>query len=418
MDRCARRRRSRCRRRGWRSIPPTRSCSPSTGATIACALPTSTTPGARAIQRRGNRSVDLRAAHRARARRAARCGVSRRPGARWWHFSTCRCSRATRCRGRRTSRCAPIPWPGNVLIYRSAVDSGYALDTAVPKAATIGELTFDFYSGPSGAGTRATSSMSRFTTARLPRSPTSNCSAAPMRSPSRTPTANGRSCSSATPNSLAPNQWKLTHLLRGQAGSEGAMRAPVAAGARVVVLDEALPQLVAHASISAISRFFYRWGPTGKDISDPAYQGTAQAFAGIGLRPLSPTGVRARWPTVAGDIALSGSGARASAAISGTAPTCPCRRKGSLRGRHPRRRERGAHAAASHADRYLCARRQTADFGGQQWSVSIAVYQLSAIFGRGVAARHTLLLTALPTPVRLSRRRHSATGGGQPGTDP
>jgi hypothetical protein len=33
---------------------------------------------------------------------------------------------------------------------------------------------------------------------------------------------------------------------------------------------------------------------------------------------------------------------------------------------------------------------QTTDFGGQQWSVTIAVYQLSSIFGRGEGRMGTL----------------------------
>ncbi len=33
---------------------------------------------------------------------------------------------------------------------------------------------------------------------------------------------------------------------------------------------------------------------------------------------------------------------------------------------------------------------QTADFGGQQWVVSAVVYQLSAMFGRGVGRSATL----------------------------
>src|SRR4029077_13203215 len=40
------------------------------------------------------------------------------------------------------------PWPGAVLVLRSASDSGYRLDTALTLPAAIGETTADFYSGP------------------------------------------------------------------------------------------------------------------------------------------------------------------------------------------------------------------------------------------------------------------------------
>lgn len=33
---------------------------------------------------------------------------------------------------------------------------------------------------------------------------------------------------------------------------------------------------------------------------------------------------------------------------------------------------------------------QTADFGGQQWSLTVAVYQMSAVFGRGAQRKATL----------------------------
>ena len=100
----------------------------------------------------------------------------------------------------------------------------------------------------------------------------------------------------------APKCWSLTRLLRGQAGTEGAMRNPVAAGARVVILDRALSQLSLKQDEYALA-FNYLWGPKGKAISDPSYQGAALQFTGVGLRPLSPVRLRAVWQI--GDLALT-----------------------------------------------------------------------------------------------------------------
>jgi hypothetical protein len=86
---------------------------------------------------------------------------------------------------------------------------------------------------------------------------------------------------------LAPGQWRLTKLLRGQAGTEGAMRDPVAGGARVVLIDGAQRQLALTQDQYALP-FHYLWGPQGKPISDPSYQGAVLQFKGVGLRPLSP----------------------------------------------------------------------------------------------------------------------------------
>jgi hypothetical protein len=92
----------------------------------------------------------------------------------------------------------------------------------------------------------------------------------------------------------APNEWRLTKLLRGQRGSETAMRHPVAAGARVVVLNEALAQLDLDQAEARLP-FAYLWGPSGKPISDPAYQGATLTFDAVGLIPLAPCHVSFAW---------------------------------------------------------------------------------------------------------------------------
>ena len=99
-----------------------------------------------------------------------------------------------------------------------------------------------------------------------------------------------------------PDTWALSHLLRGQAGTENAMRAPLAAGARVVLIDGALKQLSLRQADARLP-FHYLWGPQDKPISDPAFQGAEKTFAAVGLRPYAPCHVRARW--AGGDLELS-----------------------------------------------------------------------------------------------------------------
>src|SRR5262249_14402893 len=100
----------------------------------------------------------------------------------------------------------------------------------------------------------------------------------------------------------APGRWTLSRLLRGQAGSEGAMRDPVPAGARVVLLDRAPAQLALTQDQVKLP-FHYLWGPKGKGLSDPAFQGGVMSFDGTGLRPLSPVHLSAVWR--GGDLILS-----------------------------------------------------------------------------------------------------------------
>jgi hypothetical protein len=100
-----------------------------------------------------------------------------------------------------------------------------------------------------------------------------------------------------------PGEWTLSGLLRGQGGSEGAMRSPVSGGARVVVLDSALLQVGLSQAEYALP-FNYLYGPQGKPISDPSYQSAALQFEGIGLRPLSPVQLNATY-SASGDLLLT-----------------------------------------------------------------------------------------------------------------
>lgn len=194
------------------------------------------------------------------------------------------------------------PWPGAVLVLKSAGDSNYALDTSLTLAARIGETIADFYSGPAWRWDEAGALEVRLYNG--------NCASLDDLS------VLGGANAVAVQNSdgawevlqyaaatlIAPNQWRLTKLLRGQAGTETAMRAPVASGARVVLLDGALAQLALKQNEYTLA-FNYLWGPQGKAISDPAYQGATLQFDGVGLRPLSPVALSARW--LDGDLSLS-----------------------------------------------------------------------------------------------------------------
>jgi len=196
------------------------------------------------------------------------------------------------------------PWPGSVLVLRSASESNFVLDTTLTKPATIGETLADFFAGPSWRWDEANELNIELY---------DGSSLASLDDISVLGGANALAIENAdgewevvqfaNAELSGPGQWTLTRLLRGQAGTERAMRAPVPAGARVVLLDGALVQLGLAQSEYALP-FHYFYGPQGKPISDPSYQETALQFAGIGLRPLSPVQLRAVHSGT-GDLLLS-----------------------------------------------------------------------------------------------------------------
>ncbi|HTT97774.1 MAG TPA: glycoside hydrolase TIM-barrel-like domain-containing protein [Rhizomicrobium sp.] len=194
------------------------------------------------------------------------------------------------------------PWPGAELVLKSASDSNYALDTTLAIPAVIGETTSDFNTGPLWCWDEGnTLEIKLYNGACASRDDLSVLGGANVLCVQN---ADGdwEVLQYASATLVAPGRWRLTKLLRGQAGTEGAIRDPVASGARVVLIDGAQKQLALTQDQYALP-FNYLWGPQGKPISDPAYQGAALQFKGVGLRPLSPVQLSAVWQS--GDLVLN-----------------------------------------------------------------------------------------------------------------
>jgi len=104
---------------------------------------------------------------------------------------------------------------------------------------------------------------------------------------------------------IAPGRYRLTRLLRGQRGTEGAMGNPAPAGARVVVLDSALVSLpIAEADLGI--PWNWRIGPASRPVSDEAWIARTFTPEGAGLRPFSVAHVEQPWrnPQNLGDLTI------------------------------------------------------------------------------------------------------------------
>jgi hypothetical protein len=95
---------------------------------------------------------------------------------------------------------------------------------------------------------------------------------------------------------VANATYELSGLLRGQAGTELAMRTPLPAGARFVLLSESLAEVdITQAEVGLALN--WRVGPASRDIGDASYADRQHTFTGS---------------------QSAGSGARVPAAIAGT----------------------------------------------------------------------------------------------------
>ena len=196
-----------------------------------------------------------------------------------------------------------VPWPGSVALHRSTTGSGFVLDRVVEVPATMGRTLTDLPAGPLSRWDRANAVQVRLTSGEL-------------QSVSELAVLNGANLAALE---TAPGIWEvvqfteadlvdvntyvLSGLLRGQGGTEKAMAETLGAGARFVLLNEAVQQIGLSSAERGLA-IQWRYGPGRYGIDHETYKTELRAFNGVGLRPFSPVHVKGT-RNEAGDIALS-----------------------------------------------------------------------------------------------------------------
>jgi hypothetical protein len=276
---------------------------------------------------------------------------------------------------------AQSPWPGPIAVYRSPGASGFQLQTLAPAPAVTG-VTLD----PLPAG--ATSRLDRATAVRV------ELDTGALASVEELALLGGANAAAIRNDDgewevlqflsavlTAAATYTLTGFLRGQAGTEHAMRAPLAAGARFVLLDGALTRLdLAEDELGLAVN--WRCGPARRDLGSPTYAQLTHAFRGEGLKPLSAVHLRAT--RTGGDLHLAWIRRTRTGGDSWDTVEVPL---GETEERYEIDILDGATVkrtltASAPAAAYTAAE-QTADFGAPQPSISLRLYQLSATRGRG-----------------------------------
>lgn len=120
----------------------------------------------------------------------------------------------------------------------------------------------------------------------------------------RTPSGEWEILQFAAAELVAPDQWRLTRLLRGQAGTETFIGDPTPAGADFVLLNSAVVEAPTPLSMRGLER---RWriGPTRKPVSHDSYVDFEAAYDAVRLRPYAPTRLRIHKDAASGDVHAS-----------------------------------------------------------------------------------------------------------------
>lgn len=280
------------------------------------------------------------------------------------------------------------PWPGGVAIYASPETTGYRLRALVGRPAVMGKTLDPMPVGVLGL-------MDRGTRVRVEVNGGALTSVSPLQLFAGQNVAVIKNADGAwevfqyeAATLVGVRTYELSGLIRGQAGTELAMRTPVAAGARFVLLTPDVERISLTAGEVGLP-LNWRVGPSPRGIGDALYSDRQHSFGGIGSRPLSPVHVRAT--RVSNDIVLSWVRRTRSGGDSWEAVEVPLAEDSEryevdiMNGAAVVRTLSVSTPTATYA-----AADQIADFGSVQAVCDVRIQQVSAVFGRGSARSVTL----------------------------
>ncbi|MFV2053042.1 phage tail protein [Aliiroseovarius sp. YM-037] len=189
---------------------------------------------------------------------------------------------------------AADPWPGNVAVFSSANDSGYALNTLISAAATVGRTETPLRWARSGVVDRGNALRVRLSTGTLSSATWADVlNGANLAVIGDGSTDNWEIFQFEKADLVDGDTYDLKTRLRGQFGSDGAIPDSWPIGSYFILLNKTLQQIELSPSARDLARH-YRIGPGGRPNDDPSYVHSVEAFSGIGLRPYSPSHLTVR----------------------------------------------------------------------------------------------------------------------------
>ncbi len=278
---------------------------------------------------------------------------------------------------------AARPWAGPAALHVSDDGESFARVARLQRPATIGVTATDLPRGAPDLFTRSqsldVSLVAGALTARSLLSVLSGGNLAALRLPG----GQWEIFQFLDAELVAANRWRLSRLLRGQAGTEIFIPELVPAGADFALLDEAVLPLDAPSALRGVERI-WRIGPAHKPVSHDSYVEFAATDGGARLRPYAPAHFRAARDAATGDVALSWV-RRARVGGDGWEGLDPPLGED----REAYRLTIGAREVELSARAYLwTAAQQAAD--GAAGDVPATVAQITDLYGHGPAARVTI----------------------------
>jgi hypothetical protein len=185
------------------------------------------------------------------------------------------------------------PWPGSLDVLRSTDGATFDPFASVLQPALVGRLVSGLAAGPLWRWDRAAGFDIEIEAGALQSVSDAAVLGGANAFAVLGPDGFWEIVAAASITLVGPRRYRLSHLLRGLGGSEPAALRPVASGALIVGVDEALAPL--GNGLADLGRSVkLRIVPAGVDAADPSVVTLDSSPAGLALRPLSPVHLRAR----------------------------------------------------------------------------------------------------------------------------
>jgi hypothetical protein len=277
------------------------------------------------------------------------------------------------------------PWPGGIAFYSSAESTGFRLAAIAPAPATMGTLLDPLASGPTGRLDTASVIHLRLDHGELASVTHIGMLGGANVAAIRTADGDWEVVQFEIATLVAPGTYVLRGLLRGQAGTETAMLAGFAAGARFVLLDTAVTpiSLGAEAGLPLI----WRYGPADRDLGEESFDSRVHAFRGVGRRPLSPVHVRGTRDPSNGDLTLTWIRRTRGGGDGWDGIDVPLGEESEIYEVDVLNGTSAVRTLTTTASQAIyTGAQQIEDFGGLQSGVQVRVHQVNAAWGRGSPA--------------------------------
>ncbi|MBV9220552.1 MAG: glycoside hydrolase/phage tail family protein [Methylobacteriaceae bacterium] len=286
------------------------------------------------------------------------------------------------------------PWPGGASVYRSN-GTGYDLVVTVPTPSAMGELASPLYSGPLSHWDKGNTVYVQFYGAaslisRADDAVFAGANAIIVKNPV---SGDWEVIQFANATLIGPNKYALSHLLRGQLGTEGAMANPVPAGARVIFLDAtALGILDMNVDQRGIAQTL-SYGPAAYDQADSTYQTATITVKGEGLRPYSVSDIRGVRALPASDVTFTWQRRTRFGGDNFDIAVVPLNEDSEAYDIEVLNGSTIVRTLTVTAPTWTYSgANQTADFGAPQASYKLNIYQDSVLYGRGQVRTVTIFL--------------------------